>query len=73
VQQSLRISAEIEARHCRDLTSALATPTERAFVLKISKAFEELAEYERRLQHSADPCISGRGTDNGSTLQSRQY
>jgi hypothetical protein len=42
--QSIRRSAEAEAEHCRCLGSELANAPERALILDIAQAFDELAD-----------------------------
>lgn len=44
VKHSIRSSAKAEAQYCRSLGAALAGTAERALMLDIARAFEELAD-----------------------------
>jgi len=46
VKHSIRRSAKAEAQHCRSLGAELAGSAERALILDIARAFEELGDVE---------------------------
>ena len=47
MKPQIQISAENEARRCRELVAVLAVPAERDFAADIARAFDELAEEPR--------------------------